>query len=89
MIDFDMNPQAAIDAPGVDCSSQCTDVDSELGHNVISGLKNKGHNIRVLGADHSQTGLAKFASPVAIKRDNNDFFGGVDTFHAAYAAGPI
>ena len=88
MIDFNMDPQSAIDSPRVDCSSQFTDVDSGLSQNIISQLKNKGHNVRVLGADNSQTGLAKFASPVAIKREKDGFFGGVDTFHAAYAAGP-
>ena len=88
MIDFDMNPQVAIDSPRVDCSSQYTDVDSQLSENIVNELKKKGHNIRVLGSANSQTGLAKFASPVAIKRDKSGYLGGVDTFHTAYAAGP-
>jgi len=54
---------------------------------VIKGLIAKGHNIRVLGEGFTQTGFAKFASPTAITRNNGTFFGGVDTFHSAHAAG--
>jgi len=87
MIDFDMGPQQAIDVPRVDCSSETIDVDTNMDGNVISDLKNKGHNIRILGQEYSQTGLAKFASPVAIRKNGNHFRGGVDTFHSAHAAG--
>ena len=87
MIDFEMGPQQAIDVPRVDCSSETIDVDTNLNNDVIAELKTKGHNIRVLGQEYSQTGLAKFASPVAIRKNENLFTGGVDTFHSAHAAG--
>jgi len=87
MIDFGMGPQQAIDAPRVDCSSETIDVDTNLQREIVSELKNMGHNIRILGQEFSQTGLAKFASPVAIRKDGNGFRGGVDTFHSAHAAG--
>ena len=87
MIDFGMGPQQAIDAPRVDCSSETIDVDTILQRETVSALKNMGHNIRILGQEFSQTGLAKFASPVAIRKDGNRFRGGVDTFHSAHAAG--
>ena len=86
-VDFGMNPQAAIDAPRVDCSSATTDVGPELDPQVVAGLEAKGHNIRVLGEGFTQTGFAKFASPVAITRNGGEFKGGVDTFHAAHAEG--
>ncbi len=87
MIDFEMGPQQAIDVPRVDCSSETIDVDTNLNNDVIAELKTKGHKIRVLGQEYSQTGLAKFASPVAIRKNENLFTGGVDTFHSAHAAG--
>ena len=87
MIDFGMGPQQAIDAPRVDCSSETIDVDTILQRETVAALKNMGHNIRILGQEFSQTGLAKFASPVAIRKDGNRFRGGVDTFHSAHAAG--
>ena len=87
MIDFGMTPQAAIDAPRIDCSSSSTDVSPDLDSNVINELKDKGHNIRILGEGYTQTGFAKFASPVAITKYGNEFRGGVDTFHSAHAEG--
>ncbi|HCE76130.1 MAG TPA: hypothetical protein DEP04_05825, partial [Dehalococcoidia bacterium] len=87
MLDFGMGPQQAIDAPRVDCSGETIDVDTNLNTDVIAELKTKGHNIRVLGQEYSQTGLAKFASPVAIRKNGTLFSGGVDTFHSAHAAG--
>ena len=87
MIDFEMGPQQAIDVPRLDCSSETIDVDTNLNNDVIAELKTKGHNVRVLGQEYSQTGLAKFASPVAIRKNGNLFTGGVDTFHSAHAAG--
>jgi len=87
MVDFSMNPQAAIEAPRVDCSSPTTDVGPELDPQVVAGLEAKGHSVRVLGEGFTQTGFAKFASPVAITKNGGEFRGGVDTFHAAHAEG--
>ena len=82
-----MNPQAAIDAPRVDCSSPTTDVGPELDPTVVAGLESIGHSVRVLGEGFTQTGFAKFASPVAITKNGSQFRGGVDTFPAANAEG--
>ena len=87
MVDFKLNPQAAIDAARVDCSSPTTDVGPELDPQVVAGLEAKGHSVRVLGEGFTQTGFAKFASPVAITKNGSEFRGGVDTFHAAHAEG--
>ena len=87
MIDFGMSPQDAIDAPRIDCSSLTTDVPPELDPEVIAGLVEKGHNVRVLGDGFTQTGFAKFASPAAVAKKGGLYTGGVDTFHAAHAAG--
>ena len=87
MIDYKMSPQKAIDEPRVDCSSMTTDVSPELDINVIKELTDKGHKMRVLGEGFTQTGFAKFASPVAITKHGNEFRAGVDTFHAAHAEG--
>ena len=87
MIDYKMSPQKAIDQPRVDCSSITTDVSPDLDIKVIKELTKKGHNMRVLGEGFTQTGFAKFASPVAITKHGNEFRAGVDTFHAAHAEG--
>ena len=87
MIDYKMSPQKAIDEPRVDCSSMTTDVSPELDINVIKELTDKGHKMRVLGEGFTQTGFAKFASPIAITKHGNEFRAGVDTFHAAHAEG--
>ena len=87
MIDYKMSPQKAIDEPRVDCSSITTDVSPELDINVIKELTDKGHKMRVLGEGFTQTGFAKFASPVAITKHGNEFRAGVDTFHSAHAEG--
>ena len=55
--------------------------------NVIKELTDKGHKMRVLGEGFTQTGFAKFASPIAITKHGNEFRAGVDTFHAAHAEG--
>ena len=88
MVDFDMGPQAAIDSPRVDCSMPFTSVDTGLNKDVTAGLQVRGHRLKVMDEGYAQTGFASFASPVAIVREShNDFRGGVDTFHSAYAAG--
>jgi len=87
MIDFGMSPQDAIDAPRIDCSSLTTDVPPELDPDVIAGLVEKGHNIRILGDGFTQTGFAKFASPAVVAKKEGLYTGGVDTFHSAHAAG--
>ena len=87
MIDFDMNPQEAIDSPRIDCSSSTTDVPPELDKKVIEDLRGKGHEIRILDEGFWQTGSSKFASPAAILKKNGLLYGGVDTFHTANAEG--
>jgi gamma-glutamyltranspeptidase/glutathione hydrolase len=86
-LDFGMGPQEAIDAPRVDCSTPATSVDPRISKDVIAALEAKGHTIQVLGEGFVQTGFASFASPVAIVKNADGLQAGVDTFHAAYAAG--
>ncbi len=87
LIDFNMTPQNAIDAPRIDCSSPKITVDPRINSETINTLKAFGHEINILGNDYSQSRFGQLASPVAVTRQNNIFKGGVDTFHAAYAAG--
>ena len=88
MLDFGLDPQAAIDSPRVDCSTLATSVDSRLDQSVRSGLEGRGHLLITIGEGFVQTGFASFASPVAILRESDSGLrGGVDTFHSAYAAG--
>ena len=54
---------------------------------AISSLEELGHRVNVLGSDYSQSRFGQLASPVAVTKQNGIFKGGVDTFHAAYAAG--
>ena len=88
MLDFGLDPQEAIDSPRVDCSTPVTSVDPRLDEGVRAGLEGRGHRLGVIGEGIVQTGFASFASPVAIVRAGpGDLRAGVDTFHAAYAAG--
>ena len=88
VLDFGLDPQAAIDSPRVDCSTLATSVDSRLDQSVRSGLEGRGHLLFTIGEGLVQTGFASFASPVAILRESDSGLrGGVDTFHSAYAAG--
>ena len=88
MIDFEMAPQLAIDVPRVDCSTPWTSVPIELDEAIRLGLENRGHRLKVMGPEYAITGSANFGSPVAIlKPSSGDITAGVDTFHAAYAAG--
>ena len=87
MVDYNMGPQEAIDAPRVDCSTSSTDVDARLDGETIVQLRNKGHTIRPVGEAFTQTGFSSFASPVAITRKKSSLKAGVDTFHSAHAAG--
>ena len=87
MIDYNLNPQEAIDAPRVDCSSDFTDLTSEIDQNTINELIQKGHKINKLSDELLRSGINMFASPVAITRKNNQLRAGVDSFHTAYAQG--
>ena len=48
MIDYNLNPQEAIDAPRVDCSSDFTDLTSGIDQKTINELIQKGHKINKL-----------------------------------------
>lgn len=87
LIDFNMSPQEAIDAPRIDCSSSKITIDPRINKKAISRLEELGHSVNVLGSDYSQSRFGQLASPVAVTKQNGIFKGGVDTFHAAYAAG--
>jgi len=87
LIDFNMTPQNAIDAPRIDCSSPKITVDPRINSETINTLRAFGHEINILGNDYSQSRFGQLASPVVVTRQNSIFKGGVDTFHAAYAAG--
>jgi len=88
LVDHGMGPQAAIDAPRVDCSTPKTSVPVELDESVRRALEEGGHRLTVMGLEYAITGFANFGSPVAIVRPpTGELTAGVDTFHAAYAEG--
>ena len=88
VVDFGLGPQAAIDAPRVDCSLPATAVDPRLGEELIAGLRERGHRVQVAGDMDLAAGYPSFASPVAIVADPGvGFRAGADTFHSAHAEG--
>lgn len=87
-VDYGMNPQDAIDAPRVDCSSPETSVDTRLSQAVQKSLTERGHSLRVMTDEYPPTGFWPFASAVMIQRnEDGSLSGGAHTFHSAHAAG--
>ena len=87
MLDFGLGPQAAIDAPRLDCSTPLTAVDGRIDGAVIDELRVRRHHVGTIDPRYAAGGMSPFASPVAIARDEGGLRGGVDTFHSAHAAG--
>lgn len=88
IVDFGMGPQAAIDAPRVDCSTPRTSVPEALDATVRGGLEARGHQLKVVGSEYPAGWITNFASPTAIVRDSEgNLTAGVDTFHSAHAEG--
>ena len=87
MLDFGLGPQAAIDAPRLDCSTPLTAVDGRLDPDVVEELRARRHRVAVIDPRYSTEGMSPFASPVAITRGPDGLRGGADTFHSAHAAG--
>ena len=87
IVDFGLGPQAAIDAPRLDCSTPLTAVDGRLDPDVIEELRARRHRVAVIDPRYTTQGMSPFASPVAITRGPDGLRGGADTFHTAHAAG--
>ena len=88
LIDGELGPQAAIDAPRVDCSTPLTAVDARLDDGVIEELRYRRHRLAVIDERYACYGMGPFASPVAVTREaDGTLRGGADTFHSAHAAG--
>ncbi len=87
MLDFGLGPQAAIDAPRLDCSTPLSAVDGRVAPAVIDELRARRHHVGAIDARYVTEGLSPFASPVAIARDGDGLRGGADTFHSAHAEG--
>ena len=88
MLDFGLGPQAAIDAPRLDCSTPLTAVDGRVDPAVIDELRARRHHVGSIDPRYVTEGLSPFASPVAIARvAGGGLRGGADTFHGAHAAG--
>jgi len=89
IVDRQLSPQAAIDAPRVDCSTPLTAVDVRLGDEVIEELRERSHQLASIDRRYAEFGLGPFASPVAVARPAaaGPLRGGADTFHSATAAG--
>ena len=87
MLDFGLGPQAAIDAPRLDCSTPLTAVDGRMDAAVVEELRWRRHRVAVIDPRYTTEGMSPFASPLAITRDRDGLRGGADTFHSAHAAG--
>ena len=87
MLDCGLGPQAAIDAPRLDCSTPLTAVDGRVDGAVIDELRARRHHVGSIDPRYVTEGLSPFASPVALARDGGGLRGGADTFHSAHAAG--
>ena len=87
MLDFGLGPQAAIDAPRLDCSTPLTAVDGRLDPDVVEELRARRHRVAVIDPRYTTEGMSPFASPLAITRGPDGLRGGADTFHTAHAAG--
>jgi gamma-glutamyltranspeptidase/glutathione hydrolase len=84
VVDFGMDPQAAIAAPRVDASTPVATLDPRIGDSVLDALRQRGHQFTVV-----PDGLypRPYASPVAIAVHGEELLGGVDVYHPAVAVG--
>ena len=87
MLDFGLGPQAAIDAPRLDCSTPLTAIDGRVDPAVIDELRARRHHVATIDPRYVTEGMSPFASPVALARGGDSLRGGADTFHSAHAAG--
>jgi gamma-glutamyltranspeptidase / glutathione hydrolase len=85
MIDFDLGPQAAVEAPRLHTEGGATvDVDDRVGGATIAELRRRGHRVVPLTETYSSF---HFARPQAIEVTRAGLRAGVDHLRPATAAG--
>ena len=83
LVDFDLDIQAAINAPRIDCSTLNPILSVRIDPAVCAELKRRGHNIIVA----EEAFLPRyFASPVAIQRQEGSLIGAADPYYPTSAA---
>ncbi len=83
LVDFDMDIQAAISAPRIDCSTLEPILSVRIDPAVCAELRRRGHNVFVA----EEAFLPRyFASPVAIQREGRALIGAADPYYPTSAA---
>ncbi len=83
LLDFDLDMQAAIDAPRIDCSTLQPILSARIDPAVCAELRRRGHNALVA----EEAFLPRyFASPVAIQRQGDVLIGAADPYYPTSAA---
>jgi gamma-glutamyltranspeptidase/glutathione hydrolase len=84
LIDFDLGPQAAVEAPRLHTEGGPVDVDDRMGAATIAELKRRGHRVVPLTETYSSF---HFARPQVIEVTRGGLRAGVDHLRPATAAG--
>lgn len=83
LVDFDMDMQAAVNAPRIDCSSLEPILSVRIDPAVREELRRRGHNVIVA----EESFLPRyFASPVAIQRQGDILIGAADPYYPTSTA---
>ena len=83
LVDFDMDIQAAISAPRIDCSTLDPILSVRIDPAVCAELRRRGHTVFVA----EEAFLPRyFASPVAIQREGGALIGAADPYYPTSAA---
>ena len=84
LIDFDLGPQAAVEAPRLHTEGGPLQVDDRMGTATIAGLRRRGHRVVPLAETYSSF---YFARPQAIEVTPSGLRAGVDHLRPATATG--
>ena len=83
LLDFDMDMQAAVSAPRIDCSTLQPILSARISPAVVAALAQRGHDVIVA----EEAFLPRyFASPVAIQRREGLLIGAADPYYPTSAA---
>ena len=84
VIDFDMSMDEAIEAPRVHCLNRLLYVEGRIPENIVAGLQEKGHNVRIRADFDNYFGGAQ---GILIDPETGYFIGGADSRRDGVALG--
>lgn len=87
VVAFGMSPQEALVQPTVDASGRETLVDARIPEDVVQGLRDFGHLVKVVEEEPGMTGNFSRPSAIAIDYETGLIHAGVDAFRPAIALG--